>query len=78
MAIKVAIADDSVLVLEGIQHLLAAQPGIEVVASCDDMPSLLRAVEDVQPDVVVSDIRMPPSKTDEGIQVAAPPTAGPS
>ena len=71
MAIRVAIADDSVLVLEGIQQLLAAHPGIEIVASCDDMPSLLQAVEVVQPDVVVSDIRMPPSKTDEGIQVAA-------
>ncbi len=70
MAINVAIADDSVLVLEGIQHVLADQPGIEVVASCDDMPSLLQAVEAVQPDVVVSDIRMPPSRTDEGIQVA--------
>ena len=70
MAIRVALADDSVLVLEGIQHVLAAQPGIEVVASCEDMPSLLQAVEDVQPDVVVSDIRMPPSRTDEGIQVA--------
>lgn len=70
MAIKVVLADDSVLVIEGIQHVLAAQPGIEVVASCDDMPSLLRAVEAVQPDVVVSDIRMPPSRTDEGIQVA--------
>ena len=70
MPIRVAIADDSVLVLEGIQQLLAAHPGIEVVASCDDMPSLLRAVEAVQPDVVVSDIRMPPSRTDEGIQVA--------
>ena len=70
MAIKVAVADDSVLVLEGIQHVLAALPGIELVASCEDMPSLLQAVEDVQPDVVVSDIRMPPSKTDEGIQVA--------
>ena len=53
------------------QQLLAAHPGIEVVAACDDMPSLLRAVEVVQPDVVVSDIRMPPSNTDEGIQVAA-------
>ena len=70
MAIRVAIADDSVLVLEGIQQLLAAHPGIEVVASCEDMPSLLLAVEAVQPDVVVSDIRMPPSRTDEGIQVA--------
>ena len=70
MAIRVAIADDSVLVLEGIQQLLAAHAGIEVVASCEDMPSLLLAVEAVQPDVVVSDIRMPPSRTDEGIQVA--------
>jgi DNA-binding NarL/FixJ family response regulator len=70
MAIRVAIADDSVLVLEGIQHVLAAQPGIEVVASCHDMPSLLQAVEAAQPDVVVSDIRMPPSRTDEGIQIA--------
>ena len=70
MAIRVAIADDSVLVLEGIQQLLAANPGIEVVASCEDMPSLLMAVEAVQPDVVVTDIRMPPSRTDEGIQIA--------
>ena len=41
-----------------------------MVATCDDMPSLLRAVEVHQPDVVVSDIRMPPSNTDEGIQLA--------
>ncbi len=70
MPIRVAIADDSVLVLEGLQQLLAARPDIEVVAACADMPSLLRAVEVVRPDVVVSDIRMPPSNTDEGIQVA--------
>ncbi len=70
MAIRVAIADDSVFVLEGLQQLLAAHQSIEVVASCDDMPSLLQAVDTVQPDVVVSDIRMPPSRTDEGIQIA--------
>ena len=70
MAIRVAIADDSVFVLEGMQQLLASHQSIEVVASCDDMPSLLHAVETVQPDVVVSDIRMPPSRTDEGIQIA--------
>ena len=70
MAIRVAIADDSVFVLEGMQQLLAAHQSIEVVASCDDMPSLLQAIETVQPDVVVSDIRMPPSRTDEGIQIA--------
>ena len=70
MAIRVALADDSLLVLEGMKQLLAAYPDIEVVASCDDMPSLLRAIEDVHPQVVVSDIRMPPTKSDEGIQVA--------
>ena len=70
MAIRVAVADDSLVVLEGVQQLLAAHPDIEVVAACADMPSLLRAVEVVRPDVVVSDIRMPPSNTDEGIQVA--------
>lgn len=70
MPIRVALADDSVFVLEGMQQLLAAHESIEVVAACDDMPSLLRAVEVHQPDVVVSDIRMPPSNTDEGIQLA--------
>ena len=70
MAIRVALADDSLLVLEGLQQLLAAHENIEVVASCDDMPSLLRAVEADPPDVVVTDIRMPPTGTDEGIQIA--------
>ena len=70
MAIRVALADDSLLVMEGLQQLLAAHENIEVVASCDDMPSLLRAVEADPPDVVVTDIRMPPTSTDEGIQIA--------
>jgi DNA-binding NarL/FixJ family response regulator len=70
MAIRVVLADDSLIVLEGLQQLLAADPAIDVVASCDDMPSLLRTIEDVHPHVVVSDIRMPPTKSDEGIQVA--------
>ena len=68
--IRVALADDSLLVLEGLQQLLAAHESIEVVASCDDMPSLLQAVEANPPDVVVTDIRMPPTSTDEGIQIA--------
>ena len=70
MSIRVALADDSLLVLEGLQQLLAAHESIEVVASCDDMPSLLQAVEANPPDVVVTDIRMPPTSTDEGIQIA--------
>jgi DNA-binding NarL/FixJ family response regulator len=68
--IRVALADDSLLVLEGLQQILASEPEIEVVASCDDLPSLLEAIETAGPDVVLTDIRMPPSETDEGIRVA--------
>ena len=70
MAIKVALADDSLIVREGIQQLLETQPEVQVVAACGDRDSLLEAVEATQPDVVVTDIRMPPSNTDEGIRIA--------
>jgi DNA-binding NarL/FixJ family response regulator len=70
VTIRVALADDSLLVREGLENVLATQPEIEVVASCADLPSLLAAVEAERPDVVLTDIRMPPSRTDEGIQVA--------
>jgi DNA-binding NarL/FixJ family response regulator len=69
--VRVVIADDSLLVREGLEQVLAGQPGIEVVGSYADLPSLLEAVEADPPDVVVTDIRMPPTQTDEGIQVAA-------
>jgi DNA-binding NarL/FixJ family response regulator len=69
--IRVALADDSLLVREGLEQMLASEGTIEVVASCADLPSLLDAIESQRPDVVLTDIRMPPSKTDEGIQVAA-------
>jgi DNA-binding NarL/FixJ family response regulator len=71
MTIRVALADDSLLVREGLEQVLAAQPDLEVAASCADLPSLMEAIETAAPDVVLTDIRMPPSKTDEGIQVAA-------
>jgi DNA-binding NarL/FixJ family response regulator len=51
--------------------VLSGADGIEVVASCRDRDSLRRAIEEERPDVVVTDIRMPPSDTDEGLQVAA-------
>jgi DNA-binding NarL/FixJ family response regulator len=70
MGIRVAIAEDSLLVREGIEQLLGSEPGIDVVASCGDLPSLLDSVERQAPDVVVTDIRMPPTKTDEGIRAA--------
>lgn len=70
MTIRVALGEDSLLVREGIERVLASAREIEVVASCADLPSLLEAVENAGPDVVLTDIRMPPSETDEGIQVA--------
>ncbi len=68
---RVILADDSFIVREGLRELLAAQPGIEVVGACDDLEALMQTVDDERPDVVITDIRMPPSHTDEGIQAAA-------
>jgi DNA-binding NarL/FixJ family response regulator len=70
VAIRVVVAEDSLLVREGIQKLLEAQPDIEVVALVGDLPALLEAVEADPPDVVMTDIRMPPTGTDEGIRAA--------
>jgi DNA-binding NarL/FixJ family response regulator len=55
---------------EGLRELLAGEAGIEVVASCADLPSLLDAIDENSPDVVVTDIRMPPTQSDEGIRAA--------
>jgi DNA-binding NarL/FixJ family response regulator len=69
--IRVALAEDSLIVREGIQQLLASDADVEIVVSCEDLDSLIEAIEADPPDVVLTDIRMPPSETDEGIQVAA-------
>src|SRR3954471_15078703 len=71
VAVRVVLAEDSLLVREGVQRLLDLQPGVEVSATCADLDSLLQAVETEQPDVVLTDIRMPPDHHDEGIQAAA-------
>jgi len=71
MSIRVVVGEDSLIVREGIEQLLAASPTVEVVATCGDYDSLLEAVERERPDVVLTDIRMPPSQTDEGIRLAA-------
>ena len=63
-------AEDSLLVCEGIVRLLSYVPHIEVVASCGDYNEVIAAVEDQDPDVVVTDIKMPPTSTDEGIRLA--------
>jgi DNA-binding NarL/FixJ family response regulator len=71
MTVTVALADDNLIVREGIAQLLSGQEDIEVVAACEDLDSLLQAIEERRPDVVVTDIRMPPTHTDEGIRLAA-------
>ena len=69
-ALRVIIADDSYLIREGLRQLLAMVPQFQVVAQCVDAPTLLAAVAADPPDVVVTDIRMPPTQTDEGMQIA--------
>ena len=71
MSIRVVLADDHLIVREGVQRLLDGRAEIEVVAACGDLDALLAAVEAENPDVVVTDIRMPPDNTDEGIRAAA-------
>jgi len=68
--IRVVLADDHYLVREGVRRLLESEPEVEVVAVCGDLDSLLAAVEAERPDVLVTDIRMPPGDADEGIQAA--------
>src|SRR5437764_3087291 len=68
--IRVVVAEDAYLVREGIRRLLEPEPDIEVAAVCEDLPSLLAAIDSEEPDVVLTDIRMPPTGSDEGIQVA--------
>ena len=71
MPIRLVLADDHYLVREGVRRLLETEPELEVAAVCGDLDSLLAAVDAEHPDVVVTDIRMPPGNTDEGIQAAA-------
>jgi DNA-binding NarL/FixJ family response regulator len=71
VAIRVVVADDSLIVREGIQQLLAESPTVDVVAACGDFDSLTDTIERERPDVVLTDIRMPPEQTDEGIRIAA-------
>ncbi|HEX6128642.1 MAG TPA: response regulator transcription factor [Candidatus Limnocylindria bacterium] len=69
-ALRVVIADDSLLVREGTARLLA-DAGFAVVGQAADVEGLMRLVRDASPDVVVLDIRMPPTFSDEGLRAAA-------
>ncbi len=70
LPIRVAFAEDNYLVREGVSRLLEGGSEVEVVAVCADVPSLFAAIDDEKPDVVLTDIRMPPGNSDEGIRVA--------
>ncbi|HEV2474901.1 MAG TPA: response regulator transcription factor [Candidatus Dormibacteraeota bacterium] len=70
MTIRLVVADDSYIIREGVRELVRALDDIEVVAACNDLGTLQQAIAEHRPQVVLTDIRMPPTNTDEGIRVA--------
>ena len=70
MPIRLVLAEDQYLIREALRSLLETRDDFEIAAVCEDLDSLLEAVEAERPDVVITDIRMPPKNTDEGIQAA--------
>ncbi|GAC1308576.1 MAG: response regulator transcription factor [Acidimicrobiales bacterium] len=69
--IRIVLAEDNALLRAGISKLVEAETDLELVGTAGDLAGLLALVEETTPDVVVTDIRMPPTSTDEGIQAAA-------
>jgi DNA-binding NarL/FixJ family response regulator len=70
VAVRIVVAEDNLLVREGIVRLLADAADLEVVRACEDYDTVLVAIDDEDPDVVLTDIKMPPTSTDEGIRLA--------
>jgi len=70
MTVRIVFAEDNFLIREGVRRLLAGRPELEILATCSDLPEALAAIDVHRPDVVLADIRMPPTFTDEGIQIA--------
>jgi DNA-binding NarL/FixJ family response regulator len=68
--IRVVLAEDSFLAREGVTHVLESIDDVELVAACGDLDELRATVDETRPDVVLTDIRMPPTNTDEGIRFA--------
>ena len=68
--LSIVLAEDNLLVREGVRGVLSASADLQVVAVCVDATELRSAIEKYEPDVVVTDIHMPPGFSDEGIQVA--------
>jgi DNA-binding NarL/FixJ family response regulator len=71
VTIRVVLAEDNALLREGVARLLERAEGIDLVGTAVDRPSLEALIEELSPEIVVTDIRMPPTGTDEGIQIAA-------
>lgn len=69
-ALRIVLADDNVLIREGVAAIVGSVPDVELVAQCNDVEELDAAIEAHDPDVVITDIRMPPTHTDEGITAA--------
>jgi DNA-binding NarL/FixJ family response regulator len=67
---RLVLGEDNALLREGMRGLLSSMDGLEVVASCSDLVSVRDSIDELRPDVVLTDIRMPPTWTDEGVQVA--------
>ncbi|MCU1461747.1 MAG: two component transcriptional regulator, LuxR family [Acidimicrobiales bacterium] len=65
------LAEDNVLLREGLAKLIESCDGLDLVGASGDLPGLLALVDEVEPDVVITDIRMPPTSTDEGIRAAS-------
>jgi DNA-binding NarL/FixJ family response regulator len=68
--VRVVLAEDNALLRQGVEKLIIHQDGLELLGTATDLPGLLALVEEVEPDVVVTDIRMPPTGTNEGIRAA--------
>jgi DNA-binding NarL/FixJ family response regulator len=71
VAIRVVLAEDNTLLREGVARLLEREAGLDLVGVAADRPDLEALLASVEADVLVTDIRMPPTGTDEGIQIAA-------
>ena len=71
MPVRLALGEDSLIVREGLRRLLGSDPSMEIVAAVGDFASLKEVCERERPDVVLADIRMPPTQTDEGIRLAS-------
>lgn len=70
MPIRLVLAEDNYLLREGMRRLIEGQLELELAEACEDFDSLIRAIEEHRPDVVLTDIRMPPTGTNEGIRAA--------